>query len=99
LAGLSASMMCGYFGGSSSGDGSGYELRVIAASVVGGASLSGGRGSPLGAMLGAIVMQLIDNGIVVLGIDSNYTNIVIGLAIVLAVVVDQTKTRLFAKAR
>lgn len=99
LAGLSASMMCGYFGGSSSGDGNGYELRVIAASVVGGASLSGGRGSPLGAMLGAIVMQLIDNGIVVLGIDSNYTNIVIGLAIVLAVVVDQTKTRVFAKGR
>lgn len=99
LAGLSASMMCGYFGASSSDAGSGYELRVIAASVVGGASLSGGRGSPLGAMLGAIVMELIVNGIVVLGIDSNYTNIVIGLAIVLAVVVDQTKTRLFAKGR
>jgi ribose/xylose/arabinose/galactoside ABC-type transport system permease subunit len=37
---------------------------------------------------------LIDNGIVVLGIDSNYTNIVIGLAIVLAVVVDQAKARI-----
>ncbi|MGE3106996.1 MAG: ABC transporter permease [Phycisphaerales bacterium] len=93
LAGLSAAMKCGYFGASSSGDGSGYELRVIAASVVGGASLSGGRGSLVGAMLGAIVMQLIDNSIVVLGIDSNYTNIVIGLAIVLAVVVDQAKAR------
>jgi ABC-type xylose transport system permease subunit len=67
---------------------------VIAASVVGGASLSGGRGSFLGAMLGSVVMQLIDNGIVVLGIDSNYTNIVIGLAIVLAVVVDQAKARI-----
>ncbi len=93
LAGLSAAMKVGYFGASSSGDGSGYELRVIAASVVGGASLSGGRGSLIGAMLGAIVMQLIDNSIVVLGIDSNYTNIVIGLAIVLAVVVDQAKSR------
>lgn len=97
LAGLSAAMMCGYFGGASSGDGSGYELRVIAASVVGGASLSGGRGSLIGAMLGALVMQLIDNGIVVLGIDSNYTNIVLGLAIVLAVVVDQAKARLTAR--
>jgi ribose/xylose/arabinose/galactoside ABC-type transport system permease subunit len=94
LAGLSAAMMCGYFGGASSGDGSGYELRVIAAAVVGGASLSGGRGSLVGAMLGALLMQLIDNAIVVLGIDSNYTNIVIGLAIVVAVVVDQAKARL-----
>lgn len=94
LAGLSAAMKCGYFGASSSGDGSGYELRVIAATVVGGASLSGGRGSPIGAVLGAVVMQLIDNSIVVLGIDSSYTDIVIGLAIVLAVVVDQTKARL-----
>lgn len=98
LAGLSAAMKCGYFGASSSGDGSGYELRVIAAAVVGGASLSGGRGSLIGAMLGAIVMQLIDNSIVVLGIDSNYTNIVIGLAIVLAVVVDQAKARFVATA-
>ncbi len=91
LAGLSASMLLGYYGAASSDAGSGYELRVIAAAVVGGASLSGGRGSAIGAMLGAIVIQLIDNGIIVLGVDSNYTNIVIGLAIVIAVVVDQAK--------
>lgn len=98
LAGLSASMLLGYFGSASSDAGTGYELRVIAAAVVGGASLSGGRGSAIGAMLGAVVIQLIDNGIVVLGIDSNYTNIVIGLAIVLAVVVDQAKFRLTGRA-
>ncbi|MBX3357612.1 MAG: ABC transporter permease [Phycisphaeraceae bacterium] len=94
LAGLSAAMLLGYYGTAASNAGTGYELSVIAAAVVGGASLSGGRGSAIGAMLGALVIQLIDNGIVVLGIDSNYTNIVIGMAIVLAVVVDQTKHRL-----
>ncbi len=99
LAGLSACMMLGYYGAASSDAGSGYELRVIAAAVVGGASLSGGRGSAIGAMLGAIVIQLIDNGIVVLGVNSNYTSIVIGLAIVIAVVVDQTKQGLTARRR
>lgn len=99
LAGLSASIMLGYLGAGSSDAGNGYELNVIAAAVVGGASLSGGRGSALGAVLGAIVIQLINNGFDVLGIDSNYRQIVIGLAIVLAVVIDQAKHRFFAAKR
>ncbi|MCA3004600.1 MAG: ABC transporter permease [Planctomycetaceae bacterium] len=97
LAGLSAAVYLGYYGAGSSDAGKGYELSVIAATVVGGASLSGGRGSALGAVLGAIVIQLIDNSILVLGIDQNYKEIVIGLAIVLAVVVDQAKQRWTAK--
>jgi ribose/xylose/arabinose/galactoside ABC-type transport system permease subunit len=92
LAGLAASMMLGYYGSASADSGSGYELKVIASAVVGGASLAGGRGSALGAVLGAIVIQLIDNGIILLNL-SQYTNIVIGLAIVIAVVVDQAKAR------
>ena len=99
LAGLSAALYLGYYGAGSSDAGQGYELNVIAAAVVGGASLSGGRGSAIGAVLGAIVIQLIDNSILMLSIDQNYKNIVIGLAIVLAVVVDQTKHRLFAGAK
>ncbi len=99
LAGLSAAIMLGYLGAGSSDAGNGYELNVIAAAVVGGASLSGGRGSALGAVLGAVVIQLINNGFDVLGIDSNYRQIVIGLAIVLAVVIDQAKYRFFAAKR
>ncbi|MBL8991594.1 MAG: ABC transporter permease [Phycisphaerae bacterium] len=99
LAGLSAAMALGYYGAGSSADGTGYELDVIAAAVVGGASLSGGRGSALGAVLGALIIQLINNGFDVLGIDSNYRQIVIGLAIVLAVVVDQAKQRVLARRR
>jgi ribose transport system permease protein len=96
LTGLSAAIFLGYLGAASSDAGSGYELRVIAAAVVGGASLSGGRGSAIGAVLGALVIQLIENGILVLHINSNYTNIVIGLSIIVAVIVDQAKHRLTA---
>ena len=94
LAGVSAAIAIGKYGAASSADGGGYELEVIAAAVVGGASLTGGRGTALGAVLGAIVIQLINNGFEVLEIDSNYKQIVIGLAIVLAVVIDQMKGRL-----
>jgi ribose transport system permease protein len=99
LAGLSSAMMLGYYGSATSDAGKGYELSVIAAAVVGGASLSGGRGSAIGAVMGAIVIQLIDNSILMLNVDQNYKEIVIGLAIVLAVVVDQTKQRLTVGAK
>lgn len=94
LAGLSACMYVGYYGTAESNAGNGYELNVIAAAVIGGASLSGGRGSAIGAVLGAILVQLISNGMLILDIPQAYNQIVMGLAIVLAVVVDQTKTRL-----
>ena len=88
-AGIAALLALGYYGSASSGDGAGYELDVIAAAVVGGASLSGGKGTALGALLGALVIKLIDNGIVILGIDQNYSRIIIGVAVILAVVLDQ----------
>lgn len=97
LAGLSAAMYVGYFGAAASDAGKGYELKVIAAAVIGGASLSGGRGSALGAVLGAILVQLIDNGMIILGIDQSYNEIVMGSAIIIAVVVDQAKARFSAR--
>jgi ribose transport system permease protein len=57
--------------------------------VVGGASLSGGKGTAWGALLGALIIKMIDNGIVILGIDQNYSKIIIGAAVILAVVLDQ----------
>ncbi len=94
LAGLAAAIYVGYFGAAENGAGQGYELNVIAAAVIGGASLSGGRGSAFGAVLGAILVQLINNGMLILDINQSYNQIVMGLAIIIAVVVDQTKTRL-----
>lgn len=99
LAGLSAAVYLGYYGAASPDAGQGYELRVIAASVIGGASLSGGRGSAVGALLGAVLIQLITNAMVILDIDTNYTDIVMGTAIIVAVVLDQAKSRLAPAGR
>src|SRR3569833_2058366 len=88
-AGIAALIMLGYYGSASSDAGKGYELDVIAAAVVGGASLSGGRGTALGALLGALIIQVINNAIIILNIDQNYSEIIIGAVIVLAVVLDR----------
>lgn len=94
LAGLSAAMYMGYFGAAETNAGQGYELQVIAAAVIGGASLSGGRGSAIGAVLGAILVQLLENTMLILDINQSYNQIVMGAAIIVAVVVDQAKARL-----
>ncbi len=93
-AGIAALIALGCYGAASSGDADGYELKVIAAAVVGGASLSGGKGTALGAVLGALVIQMIDTGIVFLGIPQEISMGVIGVAIILAVVLDQVSRRL-----
>ena len=88
-AGLAALLSIGYYGAATSGDGQGYELNVIAAAVVGGASLTGGKGTALGALLGALIIQMISSGIVIVGIDQNYSQIIIGAVVIIAVVLDQ----------
>ena len=96
-AGLAAFLGGGFYGSVSSGDAQGYELYVIASAVVGGASLLGGKGSALGAMLGGLLIVLIRQSIRTLHFDQNYEWIVIGCAIIIAVVVDQWSTRLTAR--
>jgi ribose/xylose/arabinose/galactoside ABC-type transport system permease subunit len=88
-AGIAAVLSLGYYGAGASGDGQGYELNVIAAAVVGGASLIGGKGTALGALLGAVILQMISNGLVILNIPQNYSNIVIGMVVIAAVLFDQ----------
>src|SRR5258708_24979066 len=95
--GLAAFLGAGFYGSASSGDAQGYELYVIASAVVGGASLIGGKGSALGAMLGALLIVLIRQSIRTLHFDQNYEWIVIGCAIIIAVVVDQWSTRAGAR--
>jgi D-xylose transport system permease protein len=64
------------------------ELYVIASAVIGGTSLAGGVGTVAGAMLGALVMQSLQSGMVLLGVDTPLQNIVVGAVLVLAVWVD-----------
>ncbi|MER3439451.1 MAG: ribose ABC transporter permease, partial [Chloroflexota bacterium] len=65
--------------------GLGFELPVIAASIIGGTSLLGGEGTILGAVLGAAIIGVLDNGIVLLGINTYAQQIVTGVVILLAV--------------
>lgn len=69
------------------------ELLVIAAAVIGGTSLSGGVGTIAGAMLGAVLMQSLASGMILLGVDTPLQNIVVGLALVVAVWLDTVYRR------
>lgn len=71
------------------------ELSVIAAAVIGGTSLAGGVGSIAGAILGAVIMQSLENGMVLIGVSSAMRQVVIGLVLILAVWFDS----LYKKSR
>jgi ribose transport system permease protein len=96
-AGLAAFMGASFYGSASCADATGYELYVIASAVVGGASLSGGKGSAISAMLGAVLIVLIRQSIRTLRLDQNYEWIIVGCAIVIAVVLDQGSAQLNAR--
>lgn len=96
-AGIAAFMGASFYGSASCVDATGYELYVIASAVVGGASLSGGRGSAVNAMLGAVLIVLIRQSIRTLHFDQNYEWIIIGCAIIIAVTLDQANARLAAR--
>ncbi len=93
-AGVAGMVSLGRFGTASTSTGNGYELTVIAAAVVGGASLNGGRGSALGALLGTLIIALIENGIIILRLEQEYRLVIIGLAIIAAVSLDRLSTYL-----
>jgi len=96
-AGVAAFLGASFYGSATSSDGTGYELYVIASAVVGGASLTGGKGSALSAMLGALLIVLIRQAIRTLHLDQNYEWIIIGTAMIVAVVLDQKGSQLLAK--
>ena len=69
--------------------GLGYELNVIAAAVIGGASLVGGEGTIFGTLMGAALMGILQNGMVLVGIDTYAQQAITGAVIVIAVTLDQ----------
>ena len=74
--------------------GTGFELTAIAAVVLGGTSLSGGRGSIGGTIIGAFVIGVLSDGLVILGFSTFLQNVIKGLVIIAAVVIDQMQIRL-----
>ena len=70
-----------------------YELNAIAAVVIGGTSLSGGRGSVMGTVLGCLIIGVLNNGLVLLEVSANWQQVVKGLVILAAVALDQMRAR------
>ncbi len=73
--------------------GLGYELEAIAAVVIGGTSLSGGRGTVLGTLIGALIMAVLTNGLRVLSVAQEWQTVVTGAIIILAVYADMVRRR------
>ena len=88
LVGVAAAISIARLNASTNALGTLDELYVIAAAVIGGTSLAGGIGTVAGAMLGALVMQSLQSGMVLIGLDSPLQSIVVGLVLVLAVWLD-----------
>jgi len=93
LAGLGGVIMASQLKSGSPTYGQMYELYVIAAVVVGGASLNGGRGKMVGTLIGALIIAVIQNGMNLANIESYTQKVVLGLVVLGAVVVDRLKRR------
>jgi ribose transport system permease protein len=78
--------------------GVGFELNAIAAVVIGGTSMSGGKGSMIGTFLGASIIGVLNNGLLLLGMGDFARQIVTGLIIVVAVIIDKYRVRALARA-
>jgi ribose transport system permease protein len=92
-AGFSGVLIAGWLGAAPANLATGYELRVIAAAVIGGANLAGGAGGAAGAVIGAALIEVIRNGFVLIGANTYWEEVFVGVIIIIAVLVDQLRTR------
>jgi rhamnose transport system ATP-binding protein len=88
LVGLAAVLHAGYYGKVQANTGEGMELRAIAAAVIGGTNILGGRGSALGTLLGAFLVALLSNMLVLSKVSSYWQDAFVGLLILVTVVLD-----------
>jgi ribose transport system permease protein len=90
-AGLSGILMAGWLGSVTTNLGTAMELTVIAAAVIGGANLAGGEGTALGAVVGALLIEVIRNSLILLGISTFWQGMFIGSFIIIAVAFDRLR--------
>ena len=88
FAGFAGVVQAGRLGSAMVTSGEGMEMRVLTAVIIGGASLSGGEGTILGAFLGAILMALVTNGVNILGVNVYWQTFIVGSTLLVAVLID-----------
>ncbi|MGV8907989.1 MAG: ABC transporter permease [Propionicimonas sp.] len=91
--GLAAIMISARLGSAQPATGSGYELQAIAAVVIGGTSLSGGKGTIVGTIIGALIISVINNGLQIISVRQEWQNVILGLVILIVVFIDQLRAR------
>jgi ribose transport system permease protein len=91
--GLAGVMISARLASAQPGTGLGYELQAIAAVVIGGTSLSGGKGSIVGTVIGALIIGVINNGLQIMSIPQEWQNVILGIVILIAVYADMARKR------
>jgi ribose transport system permease protein len=90
-AGIAGLVEVSYLSSAIANQGAGKELNVIAAAVIGGTNLMGGEGTILGVFFGAIILEILRNGLVLLGTDAYSQGVFVGFVIIIAVFIDQLR--------
>ena len=88
LVALASSLQLGFFKSFQPTSGQGMELQVIAAVIIGGTNLFGGSGNIIGTLLGAAIIGMINNGLILAGVPTYWQFVAIGVIIVIAVILD-----------
>jgi ribose transport system permease protein len=91
--GLAGVMISARLASAQPGTGLGYELQAIAAVVIGGTSLAGGKGTIVGTIIGALIISVLNNGLQIMSIPQEWQNVILGIVILIAVYADMARKR------
>jgi ribose transport system permease protein len=91
--GIAGVLISARLGSAQPATGLGYELEAIAAVIVGGTSLSGGKGTIIGTLIGALIISVINNGLQLMSIPQEWQDVILGCVILLAVYTDRIRKK------
>lgn len=97
--GLAALLLTGRTASAQTGAGAGMEMDAVAAVVIGGTPMEGGKANVFGTLIGCLLIQVISNSLNLLGVDSNWQKIAKGLVIIVAIILDKQGEKLLNKIR
>ncbi|WP_083588835.1 ABC transporter permease [Clostridium sp. Marseille-P3244] len=97
--GMAALLLTGRTASAQTGAGAGMELDAVAAVVIGGTPMEGGKANVFGTLIGCLLIQVISNSLNLLGVDSNWQKIAKGLVIIVAIILDRQGTKLLDMIR